>query len=199
MTGMLYVTSSSADHRIINALLLYIRDWEYGMGDSFALITTSTTNNATDIKPTSPPLHSFTNNTWANRSIEAIESFHLALKHSHLYVVLDDEGTRSQTCILGHQPTTRNSETHAWERKEHFQKFRVPWDELYMTWCNIDVANMDFEDFVRERDTEGGGRGGDENEWFEYVNHSAEWKDLSEGIIKLRDAELERLRVAGLV
>ena len=199
MTGILYVISSSADHRIVNALLLHIRDWEYGMGDSFALITTSTTNSATDIKPTSPPLHSFTNNTWANRSIEAIESFHLALKHSNLYVVLDEEGIESQTCILGHQAMVQDPETRTWKRTERFQKSRVPWDELYMTWCNIDVANMDFEDFVRERDTEGGGRGGDENEWFEYVNHSAEWKDLSEANTKLRDAELERLRVAGLV
>jgi hypothetical protein len=48
MTGLLCITSSSADNKLINSFLLHIRHWEYEGGDQFALITTS---NKPDLEP----------------------------------------------------------------------------------------------------------------------------------------------------
>lgn len=197
MTGLLYIISPSADHKLINSFLLYIRDWEYGLGDQFKLITTENINDLNPLanaEPTSPPLQSFTNNAWVGRTLQDVELFHLSLNHSSLYLVLDDASVQTQTCILGHQATIRDADTGKFVHTRTFKKFRIPWDELYMTWCNLDVANMGFEDFTQDRDGTSDGNDG----WFVYANH-AEGKDLSEANLERRNAELERLRVAGLV
>jgi hypothetical protein len=202
MTGLLYIISPSADHKTINALLLHIRDWEYVGDDPFTLITTSNTNGLEPLRnlpPTSPPLLNLTTNTWATRSLQDVEAFHLTLNDSQMYIALDDEGIDTKTCILRHQATVRDPTTHAYVRTQQFQKIRVPWDELYMTWCNLEVANMDFQDFVKGRDEPGGIRGGGEDGcWFEYANYAG-GQDLSDVNLERRDAELERLRALGLV
>lgn len=207
MTGLLFTTSSSADHKALNLLLLYIRDWEYGLGDSFQIITskqpkdikTQTIPSTTKLEaqPTSPPLTHFSNNQWANSPLSEVEAYCLALnpEAGNLYVALDDTGIQNRTCILGHQaivkdPTTRRASKHA----SWFQKIRVPWDELYMTWCNLDSHNMVFEDFVRDRRSSGG----DEDGWFEYCNH-ATGSDLSEDNLRRRDAQIERLKGDGMI
>jgi len=174
MAGLLYIISPSADHKTANDLLLHLRDWEYEGGDHFKLITTSNPygfESCRSLQPTSPPLRDLTTSFWANYSLQDVEAFHLTLDVSDLYIALDDEGVETKTCILGHRATFRDPKTHAWVRTQQFQKIRVPWDELNMTWCDLEVDNMEFEDFVEGRDNPGGIRGGgDDGRWFEYAN-----------------------------
>jgi hypothetical protein len=37
----------------------------------------------------------------------------------------------------------------------------VPWDDAYLIWCNLEIVNTSFEDFVEEDE-------GDEQDWFTY-------------------------------
>ena len=43
-----------------------------------------------------------------------------------------------------------------------FSKVRVPWEEVTSMFVNLDIANMDFEDFCNEE------HGDDEDNWFSW-------------------------------
>lgn len=208
-TGLLFVTAPEADHKLINLLLLRLRDWEYGNGaDRFHLMTTK---NAYDLDPpamplrsgtqdqgeTSPPLPSSLDNAWAGAALEDVEAFCIDLERNDddakrtynksLFVVVDSTDVRAQTCILGERAIDHEAPT--FTRLDGFNKMRVPWDQLYLTWCNLDIVNMGFEDFTYEEDGEGG-----ENGWFSFKEHD---DDLSDGNRRKRDREIQRFRDAG--
>lgn len=204
-TGLLFVTAPEADHKLINLLLMRLRDWEYGGGqDRLHLMTTK---NAYDLDPpamplrsgtqekgeTSPPLPSSLDNAWAGATLEDVEAFCIDLKRNDdgkgmynksLFVVVDSTDVRAQTCILGERAIDEEADTFTWLDK--FNKMRIPWDDLYVTWCNLDIANMNFDEFTHED--------GDENGWFTYREIG---DDLSEGNQRKRDREIQRFRDAG--
>jgi hypothetical protein len=221
-TGLLFVTAPEADHKLINLMLLHIRDWEYGSGDRFKLVTTK---NAYDLEnapatvppsaaaaarqdETSPPLSSSLDNAWAGAALADVEAFCMDLMRDEennqnnnnihynttLYVVLDSTGAQARSCILG-QRATNDPEEEEFAWLDRFDRMRVPWEDLYSPWCNLDIANMGFDDFTQEFDD--GGEGGEDG-WFTYKKIPG-GVELSEDNRGRRDEEVRRFRDAGRI
>jgi len=113
----IFVTAPSADYKLINELLVYLRDWEDGSGDAFHLQTSKTIDESEKAseEPVSIPIavpgsvtaENF-QNAWSGASIEEVEAF--AAKelmgiaspqaHVHFFLVLDEQGVGDRT-VLG--------------------------------------------------------------------------------------------------
>ena len=99
--------------------------------------------------------------------MENIEAYCLDLKRSdsneqtgaNLFVVIDSEGLENTSRALASFPDVFQENPGAFRRR--YEKVRVPWDNAYLIWCNLEIANMNFEDFVEEDE-------GDEQDWFTY-------------------------------
>ena len=66
-----------------------------------------------------------------------------------LFLVLDDQGVREQTIILCEKRYEHEeTEVHI---PDGFKKVRAPWHGVYMMWCNLDIANMNFEDYCKDQ------------------------------------------------
>jgi hypothetical protein len=167
MAGLLFVTALEADFKIINHALLYMRDWEESNGelDVLRLVTDRTgTQNHQDGTPL--PLKSLPENVWTGATLEDVETYCLSLdcgddEHpgASLFVVIDSEGLKNRTCVLASMPD-EHYETPGTFRGR-YDKIRLPWDEFYAVWCNLDISNMNFEEFVEEESGDGHG-------WYTY-------------------------------
>jgi hypothetical protein len=190
-TGLLFVTAPEADYKLINLMLLHLRDWQYGSGDGFKLVTTKNAYDLeSDTTSTSPPLSSSSlDNAWAGAALEDVEGFCMDLDET-MYVVVDSTGAQAHSCILGHRAI--DAEAEEFIQLDRFDKMRVPWEKLYSPWCNLEIANMDFEEFTQE----GGGGGEGEDGWFTFQDVT-EGDDLCEESRAERDREIQRFRDAG--
>lgn len=119
----IFITAASADFRVVNELLLYLRDWEYGSGDTFHLQTSNTidervrTSESSVSVPVAIPgtitAATFLN-AWAGASIEEVETFATQeldsivspQAHVSFFLVLDDQGVEDHTvlCIAKDEP-----------------------------------------------------------------------------------------------
>jgi hypothetical protein len=216
--GLVFVTAPKSDYKLISLLFMHLRDWEFAglrsSSDNFRLVTSK---NAYDLdvpaRPlrsgtqetgeTSPPLSSSLDNAWAGAALEDVEAFCLDLARNDdsggtgrynysLYVVVDSTDLQAHTCILGERAVDR--EAAEFTRLDRFNKMRVPWDLVYATFCNLDIANMSFEEFTREFHDGGGGDG--KNSWYTYKDVSG-GVNLSEEDRRRRDREVERFKDAG--
>ncbi|KAF3760888.1 hypothetical protein M406DRAFT_73347 [Cryphonectria parasitica EP155] len=167
--GLLFVIAPEANENSINRCLLHLKDWEYGSGDRFRIVTSKSTDALLQclVPPPHPkpdaipqlpetsapvPPSLVEENEWAGASISDVEAFCLALSQSETrslnyseVVVLDAEGIDKQTCVLMSRPYDM----------DYFEKCRFPWYQTYLIWCNLDIANMDWEDYVGEEPAEG--------------------------------------------
>jgi hypothetical protein len=119
----IFVTAPSADFRVVNECLLYLRDWEDGSGDCFHLQTSNTIGESvkTSDTPISIPVAvpgTFTavnfDNPWAGASIEEVETFamheleSIASPQAHVsfFLVLDEQGIKDHTvlCVAKDEP-----------------------------------------------------------------------------------------------
>jgi hypothetical protein len=168
MAGLLFITAHEANHENINEALLTMRDWDDSNGgpDVFKLVADKS-EIPTDEEGTPIPLDHLPENAWTGANLEDIETYCLDLKRSNddeqkgasLFVVIDPEGLKNKDCVLASMPDGINENPGACRGR--YDKVRVPWDDVYMIWCNLDIANMNFEEFVGEEE-------GDEQGWFMY-------------------------------
>ncbi|KAM0720107.1 hypothetical protein Q7P37_004243 [Cladosporium fusiforme] len=213
-TGLLFVTAPEADHKSINLILLQIRDWGYGSGDSFKLVTTknaydldvSPINPHGRLEPTSPPLDSRFENAWAGASLEDVEAFCLDLKregplpyNASLYIMVDSEGLQALNGVLGKQAS--DFEADKFRYLDVYNKMRIPWDQVYMVWCNLDISNMDFEEYTKEIEAgvdEDGNVGVAPGGWFSFEDGFGDDFFVKEDKER-RDKEIEQFRQDGLI
>lgn len=227
MSGLLFVTATHTDHKTMNLLLHNLRDWEYSDGSiSFRLVTTK---NAYDLDlpegkhmlattpPSLPPDYS---NAWSGASLSDVEGFCLDLiKASErdeigasLFVVVDDKALEREEAIVVEREVGEN-EDEEFFMLDSFIKMRVPWNETYSVWCNLSVANSDFDEMGErkggEEGEEGGEEGGEAGEegeeadgdefgdgWYAYTPLGG---DLSEKAAERKEKALKRLQEKGLV
>ncbi|KAI4851849.1 hypothetical protein E4T44_01882 [Aureobasidium sp. EXF-8845] len=197
MAGLLFVTAPEANFKIINHALLCMRDWEESDGevDVLRLVTNrAATQNHGDGTPL--PLKILPENVWTGTTLEDIETYCLNLncgddEHlgASLFVVIDPEGLKNRTCVLASMPDERYETPGTFRGR--YDKVRVPWDDLYMIWCNLDIANMNFEEFVEEEY-------GDDQGWFTYQS-IREDEDENKAGLKRRDMQVEKLRRQGYI
>lgn len=212
MPGIIIVTAPGADVRLINRLLLYIRDWEFAgddlsNADRFAVLTTkeelqearsSGDNDMID----QPPLQDFTNNEWAGLPLEQVEQIMIETDtdkngSTSLFLVLDEEGATNQTIIVAHRGANDPEQSDDFAYVDEFNKVRVPWECVYSMWCNLDIANMGFDEFCNEDDLLDSTKNGEPRRWWTYKNfmgdeHYKPYKAKAEDAIK----ELKKLDLA---
>jgi hypothetical protein len=211
-TGLLFVTAPEADYKLINLVLLQLRDWDYGSGDRFKLVTTK---NAYDLEApphaagqdtrhtgeTSPPLSSDLDNAWAGAALEDVEAFCVDLArdeeasnincNAYLYVVVDSTSLQAESCILGHRAHGPEAEDFVW--LDRFDKVRVPWGKLYSPWCNLEIGNMGFEEWTQEFDNGGEGVDG----WYTFKDIEGDGLSDEDENNPGLDREIQRFRDAG--
>jgi hypothetical protein len=158
MHGFLFVIAP-VDNVSIDHLLLEIRDRESDLDDIFALITTRDPTLAVSqvkaAEATIPPIPEDISNHWAGATLQEVEAFCLDLasetEHSsNLFVVVDEEGFSTDTCIINERVCDVNAKEITYLNT--FRKMRVPWDEAAIIWCNLETANMGFEDFAENEE-----------------------------------------------
>ena len=201
MAGLLFITAPEADYKDINEALLSMRDWDDSNGglDVFKLVTNRSATQNDDVG-TPIPLKSHPEKAWADANLEEIEAYCLDLqrdvtedeqKGANIFVMIDSEGLENKTCILASIPDDYYEDPSTFRGR--YDKVRVPWDDVYMIWCNLDIANMNFEEFVEEEEGEGDGQG-----WFTY--HSIyEGDEEHEKDLERRDRKIEDWRRLGHV
>jgi len=151
MVGLLFVNAPEATHKDINRVLLYIRCWD-GEWSPFKLVTT---RNAYDLDlpecageeqeldGTEAPVDEDIKNAWAGAQLTDIEAFCKDLQRNNvtsvnpeLYIVVDSAGLHQKTCVLGMCiEEDYDSQTKVMSYSKYFRRFRLPWDETYLTWC----------------------------------------------------------------
>ncbi|EFQ33552.1 hypothetical protein CGRA01v4_13536 [Colletotrichum graminicola] len=131
-TSFLFITAEDADVKLVNRLLLNLRNWDFtSEGDTFVLITSKTDTLPMDMEPTQPPLQEFRRNEWKGAAIEDIEkqSAHGQVTESSnelgLFLVLDDQGAADGTVALFQRAIDADAEPIAYP--ERFNKFRTLW------------------------------------------------------------------------
>lgn len=165
--GLLFVTAASADVKVINRLLLHLHDWEFGSGDRFILVLDKSADTMAESgqldqrkhpPETKPPLQSVSND-WAGTDIEDVEAYVNELrardmKHANpsLFVLLDEQGISDKTCVVAQIVFDQDADVDAGEefRLDVYNKVRVPWDQTYIVWCNLDIGNAGFEEYTEE-------------------------------------------------
>jgi len=198
MAGLLFFTAYEANHNNINEALLSMRDWDDSNGgpDVFKLVTDKS-GIQPDEEGTPIPLDHLPQNAWTGASLEVIEAYCLDLKRDNndeqksagLSVVIDPEGLENNNCVLASMSDEFHENPGA--RRERYDKIRVPWDDVYTIWCNLDIANMNFEEFV-------GGDEGDEQGWFRYQSIFEGDDEHREGLER-KDMKVEEWRRLGHV
>lgn len=210
-TSLLFVTAPDANFKTINRFLVYARDWENGgtnPGDSFHVILSKNdpeadkfrdtiSNQLSQTKPGDVAAEGF-HNEWAGASVKDIEKYVLDAGDTgndgssiSLFLILDEEGIQDSTCIIAEEHTEWDYDKmqriakDKMEAKHDFNKVRVPWHETQTMWCNLDIGNMDWEDFVDED------KGPDEEGWWTFAG---EWVVLDEEHAERRGKELRRLQ-----
>jgi hypothetical protein len=126
----IFVTAASADFKVINEMLVYLRDWEDGSGDTFHLQTNNTIEESlkTSEEPVAIPVavpgnftaEYFDTNAWAGASMAEVETFatqeleHIASPQAHVsfFLVLDEQGVDDHTvlCVAKDEPEDSDDE-----------------------------------------------------------------------------------------
>ncbi|EME39062.1 hypothetical protein DOTSEDRAFT_29241 [Dothistroma septosporum NZE10] len=197
-TGTIFITASDADFKVANRFLLYIRDWEHDSGDSFHIKLNKThegfdvNGDNTVTEAGSLNAENFTND-WRGASLSDVEAWMLeATKRDptgdpSLWIAFNDKGLEQKTCILAQRRMREDDYDLDPAPTFDFNKMRIAWEELYEPWCNLEIANMDFQDYA--------GESPDEEGWWEYDSSITD--DLSEEKRKLRDDALKKLEEEG--
>ncbi len=161
----LFVTAPSADHQVINRFLLHFRDWsDLPTSDHAHVVAARNTYNLeeSELKPTVSPVPSDTPNGWSGASLTDVEAFVRDAQaedpQSSIFFLLDDQGVRDKTVIAAERRSYDETE----ELTDEYNKVRVPSDEAYTVWVNLDIGNVGWEDYCDEE------TGGDEDGWWVY-------------------------------
>lgn len=161
-----------------------------------------------DLVATSAPVAEDLVNEWSGASVADVEAFCLELdrkqesagshnkKWAHRFVVLDEEGLQAagggkdgdgedeggqRTCVLAEREIDWDAEPLTYP--ERFNKVRLPWYQTYLTWCNLDISNVGWDELMAEE--------GQRDGWWVFdVRDSGEY--ISEKK-KIRDGEIEQL------
>ena len=212
-TGLIFVTAPEADYKAINLLIHHLTDWEYSEGEILFRLVTSKNAYNLELPPgthaldaTPPTLDSTLDNAWAGSSLKDVEDFCLDVVRNDpnsdigasLFIVVDSRGFQDHDAILVEQAVGEEEE--GFEMLDSFVKMRVPWKEIYSAWCNLSVANSDFDE-MGERRKEGGQwdgeEAGGEQGWYDF--HAGLCFDLNEESARRKDKALQRLKNDGRV
>lgn len=201
--GLLFITAPEVDKKTINRVLIHLRDYEFsdeGDRDDFHIVSTrdaealKTAITNGEIRSTKPPVSDETNTTvWQNATLEEVEAFMLPII-KHFYeistdsspnnpFILDSQGLTEKTCIVIDRQLDENEDSS--RPQDTFNKVRVPWKEVHSVWANLDISNMDFEDYCDEE------QGANGEGWWRFNYES--FPEEEDGFEEARTKDIEKM------
>lgn len=195
---LIVVTAEEADLKIINRLLLNLRDWEFADDDDddtwdhCTILRTLGDIMKESHETDKPPIHELPNIEYRGQSIQEVESLMLAKakegEHAAtLLLILDSEGIDQGTIIIAERAINSSEDVMDDDQSlylNRYNKVRVPWMEAHSMWCNLDISNMGFEEYCEDDESASDG-------WFTYKSIMSE--EHYEEFNKRRDAVLREL------
>ncbi|KAI5364569.1 hypothetical protein Slin15195_G041060 [Septoria linicola] len=207
MAGTLFITAASADFKIVNRLLLHLRDWAHESGDRFYVVTSRDTadpdDQLSDLRSTETTQGDITaenwQNVWAGATIAELTAFCLEAVQKGtkrrcpgLFLALDEQGVTDETVIVFYQIFDSDIEISGPKLTtgDGFKKVRMPWSAAYLMWCNLEIANMNFEEFADNQEIP------DDGGWYE-TGGLASYDGLDEQQHRNREVEIARFESEG--
>ena len=150
----------------INKALLHLADYEFNCPPQWTLILTNPP--PTQTTPSIPPLPmseeptlTATTNAFASKSPREIyayldypttqDLFRDAGLSASNWLVIDQKGLEMETCLLAEYVAPEDREDEDWEGNgEGYRMCRIPWARAWGMFCNLDIGNMGFEEWVDE-------------------------------------------------
>ncbi|KAF2671668.1 hypothetical protein BT63DRAFT_176896 [Microthyrium microscopicum] len=153
-----FLTATNVEPKILNKAWILIQDYEFTDPEdepSFILLTSanlpdSTPKGVRQFTTTTP----IADNDLADLSMDKlrdliqskISKFQDLNITTENWVMIDQTSLESEQCILVNRIYDDEAEEISWE----IQALRIPLTEVYSMYANLDIANMDFEDWVDE-------------------------------------------------
>lgn len=155
---LIIITAEDADLKTINKLILTLRDWEFGdeeIWDHCKIIRTTKDITADSQEIDVPPLQEAPALEFRGKTVDEMENLMLAKakegSQTSLFLLLDSQGIEQETIIVAHRAINPEEDSDSLYLDE-YDKVRVPWIEAHTMWCNLDIANMNFEEYCEEVD-----------------------------------------------
>ncbi|KAF2152884.1 hypothetical protein K461DRAFT_293200 [Myriangium duriaei CBS 260.36] len=154
---LLVVTATAGvDAKFLTRLAIELRDYEFceytETNDDRYVVALSPSDAKKSIR-LQPPILDWKDqdNHFAGKTLQEIETFATEYQNEedtevdyYNFFVIDDRAVQDGTCVL---LSRRMDEEGQWRE---FQKMRLPRGSADTTWANLNIANMDFEDFCAE-------------------------------------------------
>ncbi|KAF7342939.1 hypothetical protein MVEN_01723900 [Mycena venus] len=136
---------------------------------------------------TSMPLVDINLNTFVRTHDSKLKEIGIS---KYTWLVIDQRGLETSTCLVCDQFYNPGE---GWTSE--FRACRLPWEEAWIMFANLDVANMRFEDYV---DIHAGEQADGSWRWISCIPDTKEEFILSEAEVK-REEALKALRDSGFV
>lgn len=200
---LLYVTSANVDFKTINRFLLEAgkpHEWpdaDYNYHVVLSRDAATYPQGGPRTRPGDLDATTFAS-PWIGASISEVEAFAVqtgSLAHGGLILVLDDEAVAWREVVLGERLMTADGNDGKLKVLDEFKKVRLPWSAVTGMADNLEVANMNFEEFTVDGPSfeDGDTRGG----WYQFNIRLDDTPDQEEK--SARQRERERLVEAGLM
>ncbi|KAJ7653921.1 hypothetical protein DFH06DRAFT_1092991 [Mycena polygramma] len=160
-----FVTAVNPPPKELNRAFLLIQDFEYGDYPDSSEWTLLTSRDLPPMaeKATPLPLPDISSNDFASISLAEINSFlranEAALKEINVssadWLIIDQKGLETSTCLVCEQIYSYGEEeAEKFEEEEgptkEFRACRIPYEEAWSMMTNLEIANMDFVEWVDE-------------------------------------------------
>jgi len=200
-----FITASRAPSKALHRAFLLIQDFEFTEypHESTWVLLSSKELPATRPKTTTLPLPDDAGNDFAGLSFADINSFIRSnedalreLKLSRLnWLIIDQKGLETFTSLVCEQYYSDGEDGIGGEFTNEFRACRVPFEESWIMFANLDVANMGFDDYV---DQKAGKQEDGSWKWLGFTPETNATGRESEADVKRKKA-LKELRDGGYV
>ncbi|CAK5274400.1 unnamed protein product [Mycena citricolor] len=193
----------------LNRAFLLVQDFRFNdyppENGGWKLVTLKDFSRDKTTAPTFPPLEEVIQNEFAGMSLKQINEYMLANEDKlvagdcspHLWLVIDEKGFETSTCIVCEHVDSSEEEQRVEDTSaaSGWRGCRLPFEEAHGMIVNLDIANMDFEEYV---DEEAGLQDDGTYNWQSFDSEDEHSEEPPEWQLA-RDAAFEELRQGGFV
>ncbi|KAJ7034144.1 hypothetical protein C8F04DRAFT_1260146 [Mycena alexandri] len=207
MSFAVFVTAAKPSAKALNRAFLLIQDFEFGEYPEDSRWTLITSKQAPSELPpaTVLPIPDISDNAFALSSMTEINTFIRENEDfmfkmgvsSGVWLIIDQKGLETSTCLVCEQIYNPGEDEEGGEGEagmtSEFRACRLPYEHAWSMICNLDIANMNFEEYVDE------GAGEQEDGSWKWMSFDASTKDTEEESAEevKRAAALKELRDGG--
>ncbi|KAJ6619230.1 hypothetical protein B0H10DRAFT_2026566 [Mycena sp. CBHHK59/15] len=181
-----FVTAMRPSSKALNRAFLLIQDFEFtgGKQDSSWTLLSSAKLPSTKPPVTIFPVPDMSDNEFASMSLDALTELGMTTGN---WLIIDQKGLETSTCIVCEQYYDDEEDIPDDKRlTDEFQACRLPYEEAWGVYANLDIANMGWEDFV---DVDAGVQ---EDGTWKWISFAPSENEAAEHIMKEADVKRER-------